>query len=104
MMMGDVPRYLLLLEAPSCRDMDEWMGIYFDDESLRKAYDELVAELEGKRDIDKNYRSLSVAIWEFRPRQKHEDNLPNRQEYINAKQDIRPVKIEELHCFKERSE
>lgn len=98
----DVPRYLLLLEASSCHDMDEWMGIYFDDEKLKKAYDELFAELEEKRKVDRSYRSLKVAIWEFRPRQEYEDDPPNSQESINAKQDISPVKIEELRCFKER--
>lgn len=70
--MSDVPRYLLLLVASSCHDMDDWMGIYFDDESLKMAYDELVVELEEKAKIDRNYQSLNVAIWEFCPRQEYE--------------------------------
>lgn len=99
-----VPCYLLLIGASSCHDMDEWMGIYFDDENLKKAYDELVVELEERRKVDRYYQSLNVAIWEFRPRQEYEGDPCSSQEFINVKQDIRPVKLEELHCFMKRAD
>lgn len=44
-----IPRYLLLLETESCHDGDEWIGIYFDDENLRQAYEQASFELEEKK-------------------------------------------------------
>lgn len=86
-----IRRYLLLLEYPEYHDCDEWRGIYFDDEELKRAYEALVAELVP------HDCGLRVAIWEFQPRQEwkeHPWDLPE------GRQRIRPVKPEELHCFK----
>ncbi len=97
----DIARYLLLLEHPSCHDADEWAGIYFDDENLKKAYDELTEELEKMRETDRSYRSIDVAIWEFRPMEEWEDKSVDETGCIRPKQEIRPVKPEWLQCFKE---
>lgn len=99
----NLPRYLLLLEAPSCHDMDEWMGIYFDDENLKQAYYELADQLEERKKVDRYYRSLELAIWRFQPRKDDQGYPSNNGEFIYAKQDISPVELEELHCFKEIS-
>ncbi len=97
----DIARYLLLLEHPRCHDADEWAGIYFDDENLKKAYDELAEELEKLRETDRSYRPIDVAIWEFRPMQEWKEKPVDDTGYIRPKQKIRPVKPEELQCFKE---
>lgn len=99
---GNTPRYLLLIQAPSCHDMDEWMGIYSDDEDLKRAYDEVLAELEGISKNDRHYKPLNLAIWEFCPRERYAENSFSSQGFIGAKQHIKPIKPEELNCFKER--
>ena len=58
-------RYLLLLESEHGHDMDEWMGIYFDNKDLKEAYEELTNKLKKYKKIDKSYGSLHVAIWKF---------------------------------------
>lgn len=98
----DIRRYLLLLEASSCHDMDEWRGIYFDDENLKKAYDDLTAEWEERKKEDRSYRSLHVAIWEFCPDQEIEDMADSSNPTDNRRQRIRPVKPENLQCFKKK--
>ena len=96
------PHYLLLLEAWGCRDGDEWMGIYYDDEHLREAYESVAAELEEKRE---EYRSHEIAIYEFSPEKEDApcgmQNTDFRDKYIIEKrQAVRRVKPEELQCFK----
>lgn len=85
-------RYLLLLEYPDSHDCDEWKGIYFDDEELKRAYEELTAELEA----DPYDCGLRAAIWEFQPRRGRDEARRGR---LEARQGIRPVKPEELYCF-----
>ncbi len=96
----DIARYLLLLEHPSCHDADEWVGIYFDDENLKKAYGELTEELEKLRETDQSYQSINVAIWEFRPMREWEEKPVDETGYIRPKQEIRSVQPKELQCFK----
>lgn len=94
-------RYLLLLEYPGLRDADEWKGIYFDDENLKNAYDELIAELEEDRKKDfPYYRSLQAAIYEFCPTDERMEEAACRQGARDTKQRIRAVKPEDLCCFK----
>lgn len=90
-----ISRYLLLLEAESCHDGDEWRGIYFDDENLRKAYGQVSAELEERKKNDAYYRSFKVGIWEFRPMMDGDIS--------GERQKICRVIPEELRCFKEKS-
>ncbi|MCM1087795.1 MAG: hypothetical protein NC419_06535 [Muribaculaceae bacterium] len=78
----NICHYLLLFAVPFCHDGDEWLGIYHDNEMLKKAYEKASAELAEKKTHDKNYASHNVEIWQFRPNQ-----------------EIRQVKPEELHKF-----
>ena len=96
--------HLLLLEDPACHDMDEWMGIYYDDENLKKAYEEVTAQLEKDREEDKNYRSLQVAIWEFRPNDEDIESKRKGETSEIPGQLIRKVNPEELRCFRERKD
>lgn len=101
MQLSKACRYLLLLEYPGLRDVDEWKGIYFDDESLKNAYNELIAELEEERKKDfPYYRSLQAAIYEFCPMDEGTEEPACRQGAQDAKQRIRAVKPEDLCCFK----
>lgn len=97
----DHPRYLLLLEADSCHDRDEWMGIYFDDESLQQAYDALTARLEKCRETDKSCRGLHVAIWEFRPRRDYEAQ-PSEEDDSTPLQKISRIDPKKLRCFRKQ--
>lgn len=99
---ADTPRYLLLLERPEAHDADEWKGIYFDDENLKEAYDELAAELEKEKKALPSYPSLDVAIWEFCPKRGCEDTQTALRP-LAARQKIRRVKPEELRCFRKKS-
>lgn len=99
----DIPRYLLLLENPSCHDGDEWMGIYFDNQDLKKAYEELQTELEKKQQRDGNYRSMQLSIWEFRPAPDYEE-VPRSEDVINPKQELKRVQPKDLRCFQEKKE
>ena len=95
-------RYLLLLESPSCHDMDKWIGIYFDDKNLRKAYEELSIKLEKMKEEDNHYKSMKVAIWKFRPRDEYEvEEIENENiTDVQILQEISYVNPEELRCFK----
>lgn len=63
--MKKVLRYLLLLEMDCCHDADEWIGIYFDDEHLRKAYEQVSFELEEKRRKNGGIRGSMLAYGSF---------------------------------------
>lgn len=102
----DTPLYLLLVEHPACHDGDEWKGLYFDDENLRKAFESVSSELEENKKNGEDL-SLQVGIWEFEPareidREADEDKFEGICGYHNrrVKQDIRRVKPEELRCFR----
>ena len=97
------PRYLLLLEWPEIHDMDEWKGIYFDGEDLKRAYDALASELEEEKERGPADMALRAAIWEFRPVQEWEDSPGGGQRRLCAGQKIWPVKPEELSCFKKKN-
>lgn len=94
--------YLLLLEGNSCHDMDEWAGIYADDETLKQAYDMLTARLEKRRETNQSYRGLQVAIWEFLPRQDYEPALAEEQDAPLQK--ISRVDLKKLRCFRRRED
>lgn len=97
---ADAARYLLLLERPETHGMGEWRGIYFDDENLKKAYDELAAGLEEEKKADPGRQLWNAAIWEFCPRRKWEDASDDGQGAQRAGQKIRAVRPEELRCFR----
>ena len=97
----DNPHYLLLLEGDSCHDMDEWMGIYSDDESLREAYDDLTVRLEKLKETDKSCRGLHAAIWEFWPRREH-GAPPNDADHIAPLQELSRIAPETLRCFRKQ--
>lgn len=108
-----IPKYLLVLECPMCHDGDEWMGIYFDDDKLKRAYDRVSSQLERLRQVDNSYRSYEVAIYEFTNYEDDEnkgDSLNVDDEYIDDEyvdygygikpcQAIRRIKTSELDCF-----
>lgn len=91
-------RYLLLLESSTCHDMDERIGIYFDDRNLRKAYEELSVKLEKMKAEDNHYKSMKVAIWKFRPRDEYEiaEIEKNNAIALRTLQEISYVDPEEL--------
>lgn len=91
-------KYLLLLEADSGHDRDEWIGIYFDNKDLKKAYDELTNKLERYKEKDKSYCSMKVAIWEFRPELEDEEDRIEK-EYIVPMQIVSLVDPKTLNCF-----
>lgn len=102
-------RYLLLLENPCCHDGDEWRGIYFDDQNLRRAFELVSSELEELKKNDKYYRSFSVGIWEFRPIISYDVDANGEKKVKfsddgigGVRQKIRRVSLEELQCYKEK--
>lgn len=90
-------RYLLLLEWPGIHDEDEWRGFYFDNKNLKKAYDELVSEWEAEK-VKYPRDRTQIAIWEFCPEREWEQPDGRRA----SGQKIRPVRIEDLRCFKNK--
>lgn len=91
-------RYLLLREYPETHEADAWRGIYFDNEKLKQAYDALISELEEERKQFPESRARA-AIYEFRPVNIRKGLRPSTEGALRAKQEIRPVKPEELYCF-----
>lgn len=95
------PHYLLLKESSYCycRDFDEWLGIYHDDETLRTAYEKAATLLAEKTEFySPGY--YQIAIYEF------SQTNGNQQITFDFKflqgQEFRPVKPEELECFKKQ--
>ena len=96
------------MESPWCHDGDEWRGIYFDDQNLRRAFERVSSELELKKN-DEYYKSFCVGIWEFRPITDHDIKAHGEKEerfcnhdMTRERQEIRRISPEELQCFKRR--
>ena len=88
--------YLLLIEGFECRDCDEWLGIFHDDETLRTAYEEAAKQMAGRPDwYSPHYQ---VAIYEFLPT---EGKTQIICDFGLHGQKFGPVRPEELECFKE---
>lgn len=96
---ADTARYLLLVTADEWHhDADEWIGIYSDDEELRVAYEQSIAEFNEERKKGYYSDAQHLAIMKFTPREKVEKE--DRWCTFTYEQRIREVKPEELHCFK----
>ena len=71
-------RYLLLVTADWNYDADEWIGIYFDNDELRNAYEKFLSELDALRKQGHYCDAQYLAIVEFTAReskgQKHNGN------------------------------
>jgi len=102
--MKNVLRYLLLLEMDCCHDADEWIGIYFDDEHLRKAYEQVSFELEEKKKKEWWYQGIHVGIWEFCPMTDRdiEEACAEECEIVRQRQKIQRVSPDDLQCFQEK--
>ena len=87
--------YLLLLEAYGCRDCDEWLGIYHDDETLKAAYEEASALLQQNPGLYPP--ACQVAIYAFSPTA---GGPQITCDMILRGQKLRKVTPEELVCFK----
>ena len=98
-------RYLLILGHPMWPDDDEWIGIFFDDEKLKKAYERAQEELEEKRDkYGDVYDDFRVSIWEFSPNCDEKpvscDSGDWKSDWVTTgKQFVKRVEPETLHCF-----
>lgn len=87
--------YLLLLELPWCRDGDEWLGIYHDDGTLRRAYETAVAQWASAGPEGSH---LQVAIYRFDPA----PGEPYTSYGVGLdRQTLRKVEPRELACFQE---
>lgn len=89
--------YLLLVEGfEKCRDCDEWLGIFHDDDTLKAAYEDAVA-LPAEH-YDENYR---VAIYEFIA---PEGKTQITWDWAMQGQRLRRIDPEELECFPKTSQ
>lgn len=96
------PHYLLLKEAFFCSDFDEWLGIYHDDEMLRTAYEQAATLLAEKTEkYPPGY--YQIAIYEFSPTNGNQQITFDFEWHFGLHgQEFRPVKPEELECFKKQ--
>lgn len=91
-------RYLVIIGHSERPDDDEAYGIYFDNQQLKRAYEEAMLKLERQKMNDEYgiYENYQVSIWEFDPNRENAQGDSGMKE----KQYVRKVKIEDLHCFK----
>lgn len=86
-----IRRYLLLIEAENCcRDENEWIGIYFDNNELKEAYE------KANEILDSDDTCRKVAIYEFIPKS-HNIEFDSK----DWRQRIKKVDIQKLQCFRD---